>query len=310
MKVCRMDFLTIEQNILDPDIWNLSKDSAYKNWREKKLKSAQKLKNAPFINIRNLANPSLEEIKKLAKYCSEINMALYQTSPKNNPDEVRSDLKKFTEKMGLKIAEKHRSADRDGIVAITPTDKETQRAYIPYSNKALNWHTDGYYNDKKEQIRSMVLHCLSPANKGGESQFLDPEIAYIRMRDKNPEFIRAFMHEEAMIIPENLDERGILRKKSVGPVFSFDKKSNHLIMRYTARTRFIEWRKDKITKQAVDFLQNLLLQGDEFMRTTILQAGQGILCNNSLHNRSAFEDENNKRLLFRIRFYNRIGKVN
>jgi len=41
-----------------------------------------------------------------------------------------------------------------------------------------------------------------------------------------------------------------------------------------------------------------------------LNAGEGVVCNNVLHNRTAFEDyqdENKKRMLFRGRFYNRLA---
>ena len=41
-----------------------------------------------------------------------------------------------------------------------------------------------------------------------------------------------------------------------------------------------------------------------------LNEGEGIVCNNVLHNRTAFEDyedENKRRLLYRGRFYNRVA---
>ncbi len=40
-----------------------------------------------------------------------------------------------------------------------------------------------------------------------------------------------------------------------------------------------------------------------------LQKGEGVICNNVLHNRSMFSDNSNsKRLLYRARFYNRVSK--
>ncbi len=286
--------------------WNLSDDDGYRAWRQHKLQQTEKLQNAGFIRIKDLSNPSASEKSELFSRCKKTNMALYQIDEFDDPEKTKIALREFAKNLGLVIAEKHRSAGKEGIVAITISNAPTQRAYIPYSNRALNWHSDGYYNAENEQIRSMVLHCFKPAQRGGESQFFDPEIAYIRLRDENPNYIKALMHKEAMIIPQNLDEKGGVRPISVGPVFSFDK-DNNLIMRYTARTRSIEWRKDKDTQEAVRFLQDLLINGDEFIQRLTLKAGQGILCNNSLHNRSAFEkQENNERLLFRVRFHNRI----
>ena len=53
-----------------------------------------------------------------------------------------------------------------------------------------------------------MLHCVSPAADGGENGLLDPEIAYLRLRDENPEFIRALMAPDAMTIPANTEEGG------------------------------------------------------------------------------------------------------
>ena len=47
----------------------------------------------------------------------------------------------------------------------------------------------------------MGLHCISPARVGGENALMDPEIAYILLREENPDFIRALMHPQAMEIP-------------------------------------------------------------------------------------------------------------
>jgi hypothetical protein len=283
----------------------------YLAWREEKLSQVKQLHLAPFIKIKNLASPTKKEKAELIKRCEKTNMALYQSDENfENPDVIRSSLRDFSDTMGLEIAEKHRSAGKNGIVAITISDAPSQRAYMPYSKKPMNWHTDGYYNSKDEQILSMVLHCVYPASNGGKSQFFDNEIAYIRLRDKNPLYIKALMHEEAMSIPENKEENGNLRPISIGPVFSISE-NNELIMRYTARTRSIKWRNDRLTQEAVKYLQNLLETGDDLIQSLTLKAGQGVLCNNSLHNRTGFdleEKSEQNRMLFRVRFHNRVGE--
>ncbi len=289
-------------------IWNLSSNKAYLKWRKEKLKWAQELYNAPLIEIKDLANPSKAEQNEIIDRCNKTNMAIYQTPNNKSSDEVRSNIRNFAKIFNLQFAESHRSAGKEEIVAITPSNAPKQKAYIPYSKKPINWHTDGYYNAPDEQVKAMVLHCFKPAQDGGQSQLFDNEIAYIRLRDENPDFIKALMHKEAMSIPQNLEENGDLRPISIGPVFSIDK-NNKLNMRYTARTRSIEWRDDKTTKQAVEFLQNLLTNGDPFLITATLKAGQGVLCNNSLHNRTGFDKQNqakSDRLLFRVRFFNRV----
>ena len=86
--------------------------------------------------------------------------------------------------------------------------------------------------------------------------------------------------------------------------------NGHLEMRYTARTRSIEWRDDATTHAAVAFLQSVLNSGDPMIQTIKMQDGDGLLCNNSLHNRTGFDansDNASTRLLMRVRFHNRVN---
>ena len=164
----------------------------------------------------------------------------------------------FAACFGLHRLETHRSADTSGVVALEVTDRGGKKGFIPYTDRPLSWHTDGYYNKPKERIRSMYLHCRRPATAGGENALLDPEIAYLRLRDENPAFVEALMHPEAMSIPENTEPDDTVRPLSVGPVFYPDPATGRLQMRYTARTRSIAWRDDSATRDARDFLQSLL----------------------------------------------------
>ncbi len=293
--------------------WNLQDNSSYQAWRAEKLKGAARSaeSRAP-VEIRDLANPSESEIAELVRSCRTSNGVLYQASAPADDDEVvRDQLFGFSSAIGLRIAEQHRSAGRHGIVALKVSRAEHQRGFIPYSRKPMNWHTDGYYNGPDQKIRAMVLHCVRPAMDGGANQFLDPEIAYIRLRDENPGYIAALAHPEAMTIPEHREKDGKLRPASVGPVFSFDPDSGALEMRYTARTRSIAWRDDELTREAVAFLAGVLASDDPFIQNVTMRAGQGYLCNNTLHNRTGFDPDktaDSKRLVYRIRFHNRIPR--
>lgn len=289
--------------------WNLTTDSPYIEWRRNRLASLSRPENAGFVAVKDIAKPTDSERNELVRRCRETNAALYQSdSGIHDQDQLRQNLRGFADAMGLTIAEGHRSADPDGIVALTVSDKPAQRGFIPYSRKPMNWHTDGYYNAPDNQIRAMILHCAVPAENGGENQFLDPELAYIRLRDTNPDFISALMHPQAMTIPENIEADGSTRPISIGPVFSVDQ-DGQLAMRYTARTRSIAWRDDDTTRQAAAMLQSILEQGDPLMQSLRFVAGQGVLCNNVLHNRTGFDPDTKQtsdRLVFRVRFHNRI----
>ena len=170
---------------------------------------------------------------------------------------------------------------------------------------------DGYYNAPDQRIGAFILHCVRPAQSGGHNEILDPEIAYIRLRDENPDFVRALMHPQAMTIPESKSD-GNVRLVSVGPVFFADAATGRLHMRYTARTRSITWRDDPTTLEAVGFLRQCLAGGEPLVQQISLGPGQGILNNNVLHNRSGFADgmsADTGRLVYRIRFHNRVGGV-
>ncbi|MEE9388286.1 MAG: TauD/TfdA family dioxygenase [Paracoccaceae bacterium] len=292
--------------------WATGPDGLYQAWRSQKLAAvAQISEPTKPIEIRSLGAPSSAEIAEITRRCQVLNAVPYASDQDaDQPDIIRNQLRGFTQAFGLQIAETHRSAGQQGIVALQQSQKSNQRAYIPYSKKPMNWHTDGYYNGPDEKIRAMVLHCVQPAKDGGVNQFLDPEIAYIRLRDENPSYIDALMHPRAMTIPENQEPGGTLRPVSIGPVFLKNSEAGHLEMRYTARTRSIAWRKDALTQEAVEFLGGVLRSDDPFIQTIKMQAGGGVLCNNSLHNRTGFDpnlDTDSDRLVFRVRFHNRVS---
>jgi alpha-ketoglutarate-dependent taurine dioxygenase len=181
--------------------------------------------------------------------------------------------------------------------------------YIPYTNRPLNWHTDGYYNRLDEQVRGIVMHCVSASASGGDNLFLDPEIAYLLLRDENPDYIKALMQPDAMTIPPNIEAGTELRPARSGPVFSVAPDTGALHMRFTARTRSIEWKADRNTRLAAGFLLELLASDSIYIIRHRLCAGQGIICNNVLHRRDAFVDDatdGQERLLYRARYHERI----
>jgi hypothetical protein len=79
-------------------------------------------------------------------------------------------------------------------------------------------------------------------------------------------------------------------------------------MRYTARTRSIVWRADAATQAAVQRLREILDSDSPYVFRLRLAAGQGLVCNNVLHDRSAFTDAPGAgRLVYRARYLDRIA---
>ena len=291
---------------------NVDSADGYDAWRAARLQAAENSLTLPPVEVKNLENPTRTEREELLRRCEDTNFAHYHWQDSgSDPDEIRGKLWSFASAFGLRIAERHRSAGEAGIVALQPSQEPGKRGYIPYSTRAMNWHTDGYYNAPDHRISAFVLHCVRQAGSGGTNQILDPEIAYIRLRDADPAYLKALMHPEAMTIPENRENDGSIRPASIGPVFYPDAETGRLQMRYTARTRSIHWRDDPATLEAAEFLRDLLEKGDPLAHEVRLSAGQGILNNNVLHNRTAFgpeDGERSNRLIFRVRFLNRIGR--
>jgi len=285
----------------------LENEQVYQDWREKKLAAYPKDANELIVNIDDPRCLTTADKKQMSILFKRANMLIYNSNlveieDKNIPRELGAQL-------GLAHLDPNMLADDDGVTSLSVVPGKLKRGYIPYSDRRLLWHTDGYYNTPEQQIRAFVLHCVRPAAEGGENGLVDPEMIYIQLRDTNPDYIKALMHENAMTIPANTESGKVTRPAQSGPVFSLDIATNRLHMRYTARTRSIEWRDDALTSQAVDCLVSLLNDENPYVFNHILTSGQGLVCNNVLHSRTAFTDVadvGKGRLLYRARYYERV----
>lgn len=292
------------------DSFDLENPEAYARWRQAKLDGYPEKAEDLVVDIADFDNPSDAEIAALKERVRKTNMAVYSTGSNKYRDSAsaKKAIDALGRQFGLLRRDANLCADEDAISPLSVAEGGHRGRYIPYTNRAISWHTDGYYNKLKYQIRGMVLHCVSPSASGGENALMDQDIAYICLRDENPDFIRALMHPDAMLIPANDEGNGVIRPAQSGPVFSIDGANKALHMRYTARTRSIEWRDDATTAAAVAFLSDLLNSDSPYKFKHRMAAGDGVLCNNVLHNRSAFEDEDNcKRLFLRARYFDRIS---
>ena len=287
--------------------FSLDDADAYRRWRDVKLARYPRRIEDLVVELRDPRAPSAAELAELTRVCRSANMAIYASPLAGVAD--KDIPRRLGERLGLARLDANMLADDDGISSLNVAEAKSARGYIPYSNKRLLWHTDGYYNPPERRIHAFILHCVQPAAAGGDNRLLDHEIAYILLRDANPEFIRALSAPDAMTIPANTEDGSETRAAQTGPVFSLDGGGN-LHMRYTARTRSIEWRPDDSTHAARQFLEQLLAGDSPYVFNHRLAAGQGLVCNNVLHNRSAFEDDaahGVSRLLYRARYYDRIA---
>jgi alpha-ketoglutarate-dependent taurine dioxygenase len=284
--------------------FDLADTDAYLRWREHKLAHAIVNADELIVEIKNPLEVTASERAEILSCCQRSNMAIY-TSRMAMDERM---LQCFGAQFGLERLDANWLAGEQGITRITVCNDDDQRqAYIPYTDRAIKWHTDGYYNPPERQIRGMVLHCAQSAGTGGENRIMDHEIAYLMLRDAHADFIRALSAPDVMTIPERMDESDGVRPAQSGPVFSVDAAGN-LHMRYTARTRSIEWKADEATRAAVSMLEQLLAAESPHIHSLRLENGMGLLCNNVLHDRTAFTDDPAKpRLLYRARYLDRLA---
>jgi hypothetical protein len=287
--------------------FDLSDEHSYLRWREWKLadypRSAQEL----LVAVENPMQLGAGEHDRILACCRKTNMAFYEipAAMSGGKEAVRM----LGHQFGLDRLDMNLRADEDSITSLRAMPEMPGNHYIPYTNRPLNWHTDGYYNSLEQQVRGIVMFCVHEPATGGDNLFLDPEIAYILMRDENPDYIAALMQPDAMTIPPNVEDGAEIRPQQSGPVFSVQASTGALHMRYTARTRSIEWKDDRNTRLAAGFLTELVNSDSAYIFRYRLCAGQGVICNNVLHRREAFSDDveqGAQRLLYRARYHDRI----
>lgn len=288
--------------------YDLRDSNAYQAWRAQKLSAYPLSITDCMTAIKSAENPHLSEVQQLKIQCQNFNFAFYQFVAGDK--RAKPAVHHLSALVGLNDLNNNLCADHDGLTSLQVTSHIGQHDYIPYTTKLLSWHTDGYYNLPHEQINGMLLHCAQPAIEGGSSWLMDHEIAYILLRDANPDFIQALMHPEAFTIPANILNGQVIRPAQTGAVFSLTA-SGHLHMRYSARQRNVSWREDATTQAAAQFLLDLWQQPSIYKLNYTLQAGEGLICNNVLHNRTQFTDSDDpalKRLLYRGRYYQRVAE--
>ncbi|MGW8229070.1 MAG: TauD/TfdA family dioxygenase [Gammaproteobacteria bacterium] len=288
--------------------FSLADETAYQQWRQTKLANYPVSADDLLVIIEDGRQLTDAEHQAILKRIRKTNFVIYQFADAAPVD--KTIIHALGRQFGLAHLDDNLCADDDSITSLQVMPEGRKQGYIPYSNLRISWHTDGYYNDAAHRIRAMLLHCVSDAAQGGENLLLDHEICYIQLRDTNPEYIRALMQPDAMAIPPNVEKGEEIRATSSGPVFSVDSASGQLHMRYTARTHSIAWHGDALTRQASQCITDFLASDSPYIFRHRLIPGQGVLCNNILHARTAFEDDvagGKTRLLYRARYYDRIA---
>ena len=286
--------------------FNLDNNDLYQRWRDQKLQGYPTTLGELLVEINDPRTLTDSEFAALQQRCRKTNMALYASKTGTDPDpEIPLSMGR---RFGLQSINKNWLADETGLTSLTVRNEGVRQNYIPYTNRAINWHTDGYYNAANRQIHALNLHVVMQAASGGENQLMDHEIAYILLREKNPDYIRALMGPKAMTIPARIDEGGtVARPEEPGPVFVI-MPSGDLHMRYTIRVNNVMWADDPLSREALAYLQEILNNPSPYIYRGRLESGMGLVSNNVLHDRAAFTDDaTHKRHYYRARYFDRLA---
>ena len=271
-----------------------AKSAEFLRWAEEKEKNIPQNSDGILVNIHDINNVKTSEIAKIKETIYKYNSCIYSSkiALKSN-----TNLLKFVELVGMRTYDCN-NIDSNEISTITPL-QNSKINYIPYTDKPLNWHTDGYYD--KKSIFSWLLHCVNPATQGGENYLLDHELVLREYLLRNDD-INNLMAEDALTIPES---KYTSRSEISTYIFSFKNKYKRLHMRFSMR-------KDNIgtsakASPAIIKLREII-EDDcaKYSLTYKLQKNEGIITNNILHGRKAFKDDKVKRKLLRIRSYERL----
>ena len=270
------------------------KSAEFLRWAEEKEKNIPQNTDGIIVNIHNINNVKISEIAKIKETINKYNSCIYSSKVALK---TNTNLLKFVESVGMRTYDCN-NIESNEISTITPL-QNNKINYIPYTDKSLNWHTDGYYD--KKSIFSWLLHCVNPATQGGENYFLDHELALREYILRNDD-VNNLMAEDALTIPESKDTS---RSEISTYVFSFKNQYKKLHMRFSMR-------KDNIgtSPKANSAMTKLreIIENDcaKYSLTYKLQKNEGIITNNILHGREAFKDDKVKRKLLRIRSYERL----
>jgi len=293
---------------IDPaaaSVFALKNESAWRRWRDRKLEARPRTASDLMVEVRDPRRLTAAERGAIVERCRTANMAIYASAAIDDDPAIVSGL---GAQLGLRTLDANLLSEDDGVTRITFTPDKAGAGYIPYTDRRMLWHTDGYYNPPARRIRAMLLHCVRPAAHGGETALVDHEIAWLALREADPGLVQALMAPDALTIPERRDEDGVARPAMTGPVFSIEPATGDLNMRFTARRRSVKWKCEATVSAAAARLIALLDREDSGILRLRLESGMGLVCNNVLHERAAFRDApGTPRLFLRARFVERIA---
>lgn len=264
------------------------RSSAYRQWREHRLKlqidwcATEPLALSPALN-------TAADAQSLSILCNQVRdygFAVYQWT--RTSADINTDVARLYSGLSLTTTDKGVVRDNNGLSLLSDLSGTPRGRFIPYTARAMGWHSDGYYNAPEQALRCFTLHCVQPAAEGGELSVLDDQLLLISLYDENPEMASLLASNNAMTIPANKDDIGHDRPDRSTAVL-FNHADGTPGTHFTTRTTNIRWQSPD-TMAAAQRMTQLIDEHRDWQHTVRLKPGQGIVTRNILHRREAFTD--------------------
>ena len=204
-----------------------SKSNEFKQWALEKEDNIPLNIDDLIVKIHDINHATLAEISNIKDIIKRFNCCIYQSRVGLN---AQADLMNFAQSIGMETYDTN-NIHNSPISLIMSLETKNTLNYIPYTNKKLNWHTDGYYDEKP--IFSWLLHCEEPAYSGGENYLLDHELAireYIIKYDN----LESLSSLDAFTIPGNTHAN---RGETKGYICDNDNEYKKFHMKFSMREK-------------------------------------------------------------------------
>ena len=124
--------------------FDLENEAGYAAWREQKLENYPTGIDELIVEIIDPRRLTSAEFEALHDRCRKTNMAIYAGPTGSDPDKAIP--KSLGRQFGLTELDCNMGADDDGVTSLKVVEGKWRSGYIPYTNRPIHWHTDGYYN--------------------------------------------------------------------------------------------------------------------------------------------------------------------
>ena len=163
------DSATLNRQKIDPaSPFSLTGDEAYARWRDWKLAAHPRSAGDLVVELADPFNITDAEHAALLDCIRRANMALYVTQAVD-AEKGKELIRALGARMGISRLDANMLADDDGITPLTVIEDGRRPHYIPYTDRPIDWHTDGYYNTLDKQNRSLNLYCVQDSETGARS---------------------------------------------------------------------------------------------------------------------------------------------